>query len=59
MGLPGAQCGTTFVTFNSDDYQWWNLTAFDVDTGRAVFNLDTLALLDGARFAYVASLACL
>jgi hypothetical protein len=58
MGLPGVQCGATYYTYNTDDYHWFNITAFDTTSGSMVWNLDTLALLDGQMYAYVTALAC-
>ena len=45
-------------TYNTDDVHWFNLTAVDASTGDVVFNLDTLDLLPGQRFAYLTGFAC-
>ena len=42
----------------SDDYHWYNLTAIDVKTGKAVMNLDTLDLLQGSQYAFLSGFAC-
>lgn len=58
LGLPGVQCGSTLYSYNSDDLVWFNVTGVDVTTGATVLNLDTLTLLNGVQYAYVAGLVC-
>ena len=63
QGLPGGQCGNTLLTFNTDDYdgpfqRYYNITAIDTQTGKAIWNLDTLTALPGSRRAFVTGFAC-
>jgi len=63
MGLPGAVCGDTLYTFNTDDYDgpfqmWYNLSALDIHTGLSLWQMDTLHALPGSQFAFVTGFAC-
>jgi hypothetical protein len=59
MGLPGVQCGNTYYTYNTDDYHWFNITAFDITSGNMVWNLDTLDIDGMGSYAYTTAFACM
>ena len=61
LGSPGTQCGDTLYVSNMDVLtgEWFNITALDTTTGETVFNLDTLTLLPGTRYAATAGFACI
>merc|ERR1712100_93437 len=32
-GLPAVVCGSEVITYNTDDVEWFNITALDVESG--------------------------
>eukprot|EP00912_Choanoflagellata_sp_UC4_P002459 UC4_evm3s1556 len=58
LGLPAKQCNSEIWTYNTDDYNWFNITVLDVETGEIKYNYDTLDLLPNQEFAFVSGFAC-
>ena len=57
-GMPAAVCNGNVVTYNTDNFHWFNITSFDPRSGSVLWNLDTLSALPGTSYAFASAFAC-